>query len=178
MLTKIVHDADFIELKIPVFMSMRQHFSWPLLYLSRTASIWIGLFRKERQLSNSCYKTGILASEWLSQRPLPPCFIPAQHRGIPTILQCLQEVCAMVGHGQGSNHDPECMVILRLPYILHLADIVTVQWRVRGYNHRKLFAQKYEERQRVSSKRINNNRAHCTSNVCFEVILRGLWIVN
>ena len=29
------------------------------------------------------------------------------------------------------------------------------------------------------SKRINNNnRAHCTSNVCFEVILRGLWIVD
>jgi hypothetical protein len=144
----------------------------------RTASIWIGLFRKERQLSNSCYRTGILASEWLSQRPLPPCFIPAQHRGIPSILQCLQEVCAMVGHGQGSNHDPECMAILCSLYILHLADIVTVQRRIRGYNHRKLFAQKYEERQQVSLKRINNNLAHCTSNVCFEVILRGLWIVD
>ena len=28
------------------------------------------------------------------------------------------------------------------------------------------------------SKRINNNRAHGTSNVCFEVILRGSWIVD
>jgi hypothetical protein len=83
-LTKIVHDADFFELKIPVFVSTPQHFSWPLFYLSRTASIWIGLFRKERQLSNSCYKTGILAYEWLSQRSLPPSLIPAQHRGIPT----------------------------------------------------------------------------------------------
>ena len=54
----------------------------------------------------------------------------------------------MVGHGQGSNHDPECMAILRLPYILHLADIVTVQRHVKGCNHRKLFAQKNEERQR------------------------------
>jgi hypothetical protein len=167
-LTKIVHDADFFELKIPVFMSKPQHFSWPLLYLSRTASrIWIGLSIKERQLSNSCYKTGILASEWLSQRPLSLCLIPAQHRGITTILQCPQEVCAMVGHGQGSEYDPECMAILRLLYILHLADIVTVQRHVRGYNHQKLFAQKYEERQQVSSKRINNNRAHCTSNICF-----------
>ena len=97
-------------------MSTPQHFSWPLCYLSRTASIWIGLslFRKERQLSNSCYKTGILASEWLSQRPLSLCLIPAQHRGITTILQCPQEVCAMVGHGQGSDHDPECMAILCL----------------------------------------------------------------
>ena len=130
-LTKIVHDADFFELKIPVFMSKPQHFSWPLLYLSRTASrIWIGLSIKERQLSNSCYKTGILASEWLSQRPLSLCLIPAQHRGITTILQCPQEVCAMVGHGQGSEYDPECMAILRLLYILHLADIVTVQRRV------------------------------------------------
>jgi hypothetical protein len=84
----------------------------------------------------------------------------------------------MVGHGQGSDHDPECMAILRLLYLLHLADIVTVQRRVRGYNHQMLFAQKYEERQRVSSKRINNNRAHGTSNVCFEVILRGSWIVD
>ena len=79
------------------FMSTPQHFSWPLFNLSRTASIWKGLFKKERQLSNSWYKAGIFASEWLSQRPLPPCLIPAQHRGIPTILQCSQEVCARVG---------------------------------------------------------------------------------
>ena len=46
-----------------------------------------------------------------------------------------------------------------------------------GYNTRKLFARKYEERQRVSSRRINDNRAHCTSNVCFEVIIRGSCIV-
>ncbi len=102
----------------------------------------------------------------------------AQHRGIPTMLQCPQEICAMVGHGRGSYHDPECMAILRLLYRLHLADIVTVHRRVRGYNHWKLFARKYEERQRVSSKRINDNRAHHTSNVCFEVILRGSCILD
>jgi len=96
MFTIIVHDADFFDVKIPVFMSTQQHFSWPLFYLSQTTSIWRGLFRKECQLSNSCYKTGILASEWSSQRQLPPCLIPAQHRA--TILQCPQDICAMVGH--------------------------------------------------------------------------------
>ncbi len=39
MFTIIVHDADFFKLKIPVFLSMPQHFSWPLFYLSRTALI-------------------------------------------------------------------------------------------------------------------------------------------
>jgi hypothetical protein len=47
-----------------------------------------------------------------------------------------------------------------------------------GYNTRKLvFARKYEERQRVSLRRINDNRAHCTSNVGFEVIRRGSCII-
>jgi hypothetical protein len=72
-----------------------------------------------------------------------------------------------------SAWQPFCLL-----YKLHLANIFTVQRRVRGYNHRKLFAQKSEECQRVSSKRINNDWAHCTSDVCFEVILRGSWIVS
>ena len=86
--------------------------------------------------------------------------------------------CAMVGHGQGSDNDPECMQNLRFLYRLHLTDIVTIKRCVRGYNHQKLFARKYEEPQRVSLKRINDNRAHYTSNVCFKVILRGSCIVN
>jgi hypothetical protein len=114
--------------KSPCSCQRIQHFSWPLFYLLRTASIWRGLFRKERQLSNSCYKAGILASMWLGQRPLPQCLIPAQHRA--NILQCPQEVCAMVGHGWGSDHDIECMAIRRLLNMLHLADIITVQRRV------------------------------------------------
>ena len=99
--------------------------------LSQTASIWRGLFRKERQP---------VLKFLLQERPLPPRLIPAQHRGIPTILQCPQEVCAMVGHSWGSDHDLECMAILCLQNRLHLANIVTVQRRVRDYNDRKLFA--------------------------------------
>jgi hypothetical protein len=153
---------------------MPQHFSWPLFFLvNMDGVVQKGTSALKFLWQDRDPRVRVVESE-VTATVLNSC----QHRGIPTILQCPQEVCAMVGHSQGSDHDPECMAILHLPYTLHLADIVTVEGRVRGYNHRKLFAQKYEERQRVSSKRINNNRAHCTSNVCFEVILRGSWIVD